>query len=69
MKQKTLAWLDGKPLACCKGLGFYRYASIMDFFSTADTNLYTLVVKINNILFNFILSGRDTEVLSATNQH
>lgn len=50
---------DGKPLACCKGLDFYRHASIMDFSRSTGTTLYTLVVKINNVTFNFILSGRD----------
>lgn len=54
-------WPDGKPLACCKSLGFYKHASIMDFSSSTDTILYTLVVKINNIMFNFILSGRDSQ--------
>lgn len=33
----------------------------MDFSSSTDTILYTLVVKINNIMFNFILSGRDSQ--------
>lgn len=33
----------------------------MDFSSSTDTILYALVVKINNIMFNFILSGRDSQ--------
>jgi len=36
----------------------------MDFFSSTDSNLYTLVVIINSIIFNFTLSGRDFQKCS-----